>query len=134
MSCKKVSKSVQVVEVFQQRRMVKNMEFKDINALNVTQIFHQKEEQRDYNKPSYTITGSGGGGIHGYHYEEFRALTNRERARIQTFTDTFEFKGKKESVRRQIGMAVSPKMAQIIFESILKTFAKIEYDSVEANL
>ena len=81
-------------------------------------------------KPSYTITGSGGGGTHGYHWKEPRALTNRERARLQTFPDSFIFSGKKESVRKQIGMAVSPKMAKIIFENILKTLAKIDYKSV----
>lgn len=85
-------------------------------------------------EPSYTITGSGGGGTHVYHWKEPRALTNRERARIQTFPDEHVFIGKKESVRRQIGMAVSPKMAEILFESILKTFAGVEYDSVKCNL
>ncbi len=46
-------------------------------------------------KPSYTLTASGGGGTHGYHWEESRALTNRERARIQTFPDDYVFYGKK---------------------------------------
>ena len=40
---------------------------------------------------SYTVTGSGGGGTHIYHWSEPRALTNRERARLQTFPDTYEF-------------------------------------------
>lgn len=78
-------------------------------------------------KPSYTITGSGGGGTHGYHWKQDRALTNRERARLQTFPDDFIFEGSKESVRRQIGMAVPPKGAQIIVEAVLKTFAGISY-------
>lgn len=82
------------------------------------------------NEPAYTITGSGGGGTHGYHYSELRALTNRERARIQTFPDDFVFVGKKESVRRQIGMAVSPAMSKIIFEAVLKTLASIDYSAV----
>ena len=43
--------------------------------------------------------------------KENRALTNRERARLQTFPDNFIFEGSKESVRKQIC---------IIFESILK--------------
>lgn len=85
-------------------------------------------------KPSYTITGSGGGGTHGYHWSENRALTNRERARIQTFPDNFVFEGSKESVRKQIGMAVPPKAAQSIIEAILKTFAGIDYDWVPANI
>lgn len=79
-------------------------------------------------KPSYTVTGSGGGGTHGYHWRENRALTNRERARIQTFPDDFIFEGSKESVRKQIGMAVPPKGAQVIAEALLKTFAGIPYN------
>ena len=85
------------------------------------------------NKPSYTITGSGGGGTHGYHWKEPRALTNRERARIQTFPDDFEFLGSKESVRKQIGMAVPVELSRIICESILKTFAGVKYDFVESS-
>ncbi|MBO8161839.1 MAG: DNA cytosine methyltransferase [Thermosipho sp. (in: Bacteria)] len=84
-------------------------------------------------KPAYTVTGSGGGGTHMYHYSEPRALTNRERARLQDFPDDFIFYGSKEEVRKQIGMAVPPTVARIIFEAILKTFAGIRYDSVEAR-
>ncbi|MCY9672276.1 DNA cytosine methyltransferase [Bacillus pumilus] len=78
--------------------------------------------------PAYTVTGSGGGGTHMYHYDEPRALTNRERARLQTFPDDFEFLGGKESVRKQIGMAVPPDGAKVIVEAILKSFAGIEYE------
>jgi DNA (cytosine-5)-methyltransferase 1 len=83
--------------------------------------------------PSYTVTGSGGGGTHMYHYKEPRALTNRERARLQTFPDTYEFVGGKESVRRQIGMAVPPLGAKVIVEAILKTMAGIPYETEEAS-
>jgi DNA (cytosine-5)-methyltransferase 1 len=79
-------------------------------------------------KPSYTITGSGGGGTHGYHWDEPRALTNRERARIQTFPDWFEFIGPKEQVRKQIGMAVPPDGVKVVFEHIIKTLLGIEYE------
>lgn len=82
-------------------------------------------------KPAYTVTGSGGGGTHMYHYAELRALTNRERARLQTFPDDYDFKGSKKEVRAQIGMAVPPDGAQIIFEAVLKTFAGISYESIE---
>ncbi len=84
-------------------------------------------------KPSYTITGSGGGGTHVYHWEECRALTNRERARLQSFPDNFNFIGQKEQVRKQIGMAVPPEGAKVIFEAILKTFAGISYQFVSAS-
>lgn len=88
----------------------------------------------DPNKPSYTVTGSGGGGTYVYHWEENRALTNRERARLQTFPDTYVFHGSKQSVRKQIGMAVPPRGLQIIFESILKTFAGVKYAAIENNI
>ena len=76
--------------------------------------------------PSYTVTGSGGGGTHVYHWKENRALTNRERARLQTFPDSFGFTGGKESVRKQIGMAVPPKSAEVVFRAVLKKL--IEHD------
>jgi DNA (cytosine-5)-methyltransferase 1 len=85
------------------------------------------------NKPAYTITGSGGGGTHVYHWEEHRALTNRERARLQSFDSSFIFKGSKEDVRKQIGMAVPPIGAKVIFEAILKTFAEVKYESIPSN-
>ncbi|MCP3033435.1 DNA cytosine methyltransferase [Halobacillus sp. A1] len=84
----------------------------------------------DSKRPAYTVTGSGGGGTHMYHWAENRALTNRERARLQTFGDAFEFVGSKESVRKQIGMAVPVQGAKLIFEAILKTFAGIDYEYV----
>jgi DNA (cytosine-5)-methyltransferase 1 len=83
--------------------------------------------------PSYTVTGSGGGGTHMYHYDEPRALTNRERARLQTFPDEFEFIGGKESARKQIGMAVPPLGAKVIVEAVLKSFANIPYDFIESR-
>ena len=88
----------------------------------------------DPEKPSYTVTGSGGGGTHIYHWEEPRALTNRERARLQTFPDDYIFEGSKEQVRKQIGMAVPCEGAKIIFEAILRTFAEEEYEYVEPNI
>lgn len=87
----------------------------------------------DAKQPAYTVTGSGGGGTHVYHWKEHRALTNRERAKLQSFPNNFEFKGKKEDVRKQIGMAVPPEGAKVIFEAILKTFAGIKYKPIDAN-
>lgn len=81
-------------------------------------------------RPSYTITGSGGGGTHVYHWEEPRALTNRERARLQTFPDDFAFCGSKESVRKQIGMAVPPQFGKIVFDALIKTLNGIPFESV----
>lgn len=88
----------------------------------------------DPNKPAYTVTGSGGGGTHMYHWSEPRALTNRERARLQTFPDNYSFVGNKESVRKQIGMAVPPVGMKTIFRAILNTFAGNDYKSVNQNI
>jgi DNA (cytosine-5)-methyltransferase 1 len=85
----------------------------------------------DPDKPSYTVTGSGGGGTHMYHYDDPRALTNRERARLQSFPDDYVFHGSKEEVRKQIGMAVPPKGAAVILKAVLKTFAGVSYPSVD---
>ena len=102
----------------------------NIKGAKISQIY----KRLDPEKPSYTVTGSGGGGTHIYHWEEPRALTNRERARLQTFPDDFVFHGSKEQVRKQIGMAVPCEGAKIIFEAILKTFAGIPYESMPANI
>ena len=102
----------------------------NVKNTKMSQIY----KRLDPNKPSYTITGSGGGGTHGYHWLEPRALTNRERARIQTFPDDFVFTGSKEKVRKQIGMAVPPLLSKIIFENIFRTFAGISYPSILPNI
>ena len=77
-------------------------------------------------RPSYTIIATSGGGKPLFHWKEDRSLTNRERARIQTFPDWYKFHGLKGSVYSQIGMAVPPKGAEIIFTEILKTISKNE--------
>ena len=101
----------------------------NVKGAHLSQIY----KRLDPNKPSYTVTGSGGGGTHVYHWRESRALTNRERARLQTFPDSFEFFGSKESVRKQIGMAVPPQGVKIILTAVLKTFAGVHYESIEPS-
>jgi DNA (cytosine-5)-methyltransferase 1 len=102
----------------------------NVKGARMSQIY----KRLDPDKPSYTITGSGGGGTHVYHWSEHRALTNRERARLQSFPDDFVFEGSKESARKQIGMAVPPVGAQAIICAVLKTFAGIRYESVESKI
>lgn len=102
----------------------------DVKGAKLSQIYRRLHPD----KPSYTITGSGGGGTHGYHWKEPRALTNRERARIQTFPDDFVFHGSKESVRKQVGMAVPVELSRVIFEAILRTFAGVPYESVQSSI
>ena len=102
----------------------------DVKGAKLSQIY----KRLDPSEPSYTITGSGGGGTHGYHWKEPRALTNRERARLQTFPDDFVFYGSKESVRKQIGMAVPVELSRVIFTAVLRTLHGIKYNSVDPSI
>lgn len=99
----------------------------NVKGARMSQIYRRLHPEQ----PSYTVTGSGGGGTHGYHWDEPRALTNRERARLQTFPDDFLFVGSKEQVRKQVGMAVPSEGASIIFEALLNTFLENQYDYIE---
>ncbi|MBE9120782.1 DNA cytosine methyltransferase [Tychonema sp. LEGE 07199] len=81
-------------------------------------------------KPSSTIIAGGGGGTWGYHYLEPRSLTNRERARLQTFPDNFVFEGSTTEVRRQIGNAVPPQGIAAVVESLIPLF-KGDYPQVD---
>lgn len=76
----------------------------------------------DPSKPSTTIIAAGGGGTWGYHYPEPRPLTNRERARLQTFPDDFVFEGTITEVRRQIGNAVPPLGVVPVLKSLIPLF------------
>lgn len=101
----------------------------NVRGARLSQIY----KKLDPNLPAYTITGSGGGGTHVYHWSEPRALTNRERARLQTFPDSHEFFGSKESVRRQVGMAIPPDGVRVVLEAVLSTIAGKPYPSIESS-
>lgn len=74
-------------------------------------------------KPSPTIIAYGGGGTGGYHYEYDRqGLTNRERARLQTFPDNYLFNGKSTEIRAQIGEAVPPLSSYFIEKIVSEIF------------
>lgn len=68
-------------------------------------------------KPSVTVTGDM---RKIFHYEQNRALTVRELARLQSFPDDFVFKGTKISQQQQVGNSVPPKMAEAIADVIIK--------------
>lgn len=79
-------------------------------------------------EPAKTLIAAGGGGTWGYHYPEPRALTNRERARLQSFPDDFVFEGSTTEVRRQIGNAVPPKGVEELAKALLPLFTN-EYET-----
>lgn len=62
-------------------------------------------------KPSVCVTGDM---RKIFHYNQNRALTARELARIQSFPDDFVFMGSSIQIQQQIGNAVPPKLANKI--------------------
>ena len=73
-------------------------------------------------EPAKTIIAAGGGGTWGYHFPEPRPLCNRERARLQSFPDDFEFLGSVTEVRRQIGNAVPPVGVVLLAQTLKPLF------------
>ena len=55
------------------------------------------------------------------HPEQDRALTPREGARLQSFEDTFQFKGTRSQTVKQIGNAVPPLLGNLVAEIILSS-------------
>lgn len=74
----------------------------------------------DPDQPSWTVLATRGGGSDLYRWDEPRALTNRERARLQGFPDWWSFVGSRGSVKRQIGMAVPISGARAVFGAVLQ--------------
>ncbi len=56
-----------------------------------------------------------------FHYNQNRALTCRELARIQTFPDSFIFEGSSIQIQQQIGNAVPPRLAYLIAKQVKET-------------
>ncbi|WP_338997855.1 DNA (cytosine-5-)-methyltransferase [Lactococcus formosensis] len=78
-------------------------------------------------KPSVTVTGDM---RKIFHYEQNRALSPRELARLQTFPDDFVFEGNSISIQQQIGNAVPPKLAKAVAEEVKKTLETCKGDNV----
>lgn len=75
-----------------------------------------------YDQPSYTISTyynrpGNGANIHPW---EDRTLSSREAARLQSFPDSFIFRGNEAAVRTQIGNAVPPLLGYAIGKAIEK--------------
>ena len=59
------------------------------------------------------------------HYEKNRSMTPRELARLQSFPDTFIFKGTKASILKQLGNAVPCLLSEALAKNIVDIYNKI---------
>lgn len=92
------------------------------NPLYVKGMISHVYRRIKLDEPAKTIIAAGGGGTWGYHYPEPRPLTNRERARLQSFPDDFIFQGSVTEVRRQIGNAVPPEGVRAVARRLMPLF------------
>lgn len=78
------------------------------------------------NEPSTTITNNLAtpSGLRCIHYQQNRALTPREGARIQSFPDWYRFSGSRTDVARQVGNAVPPILAIAFADKITELLNK----------
>lgn len=68
------------------------------------------------------------------HPEKERAVSIREAARLQSFKDSFQFTGKKDSQYQQIGNAVPPLLARAIAEKLLHYLGDSPKKPIEEEL
>ena len=100
------------------------------NPLYVKGMISHVYRRIKLDEPAKTIIAAGGGGTWGYHFPEPRPLTNRERARLQSFPDDFVFEGSVAEVRRQIGNAVPPEGVRCVAKRLKPLFTG-EYEKVD---
>lgn len=86
----------------------------------LTSGYHNTYGRLVETQPCTTITNnvSTPSGLRCIHYDQDRALTPREGARIQSFPDWFQFDGDKENITTQIGNAVPPLLAMVLAKKI----------------
>ncbi|CAJ0908026.1 1314_t:CDS:2 [Entrophospora sp. SA101] len=79
---------------------------------------HLKRLRND--RVSNTVLCSIGSGWNNIHPTEYRYISVREQARLQTFPDDFIFYGTLRSQYRQVGNAVPPLLSKVIMQEVKK--------------
>lgn len=80
-----------------------------------SRVYSSLLRRMDSSKPSNTIDT---GHRTYFHFKENRVISVREAARLQSFPDSYEFLGGKQSQYKQVGNAVPPILAKKVAKSI----------------
>ena len=113
--------TVKIIDLVPDGGKIKDLDEKYWNVRKYNKAFQRMNSKL----PSNTIDT---GHRNYFHYKENRIPTVRESARIQSFSDDFEFLGSKTSQYKQVGNAVPPLLAEVIAESINKQLEE-NYDN-----
>lgn len=90
------------------------------NQYDLTNAFNGKYRRLKWDEPSLTVDTRFGQPRYFLHPIEDRGFTIREAARIQGFSDNYEFLGSESDIYRIIGNAVPIPMAQAIAEAVIE--------------
>lgn len=129
----------QVSEILQMQhgeveKMMKSLELRGFLAergngfYDISKANYEKYRRVHWDSPSYTIQPSFYSPRYYLHPSEPRQLTVRECARLQTFPDSFVFKGSFESQYLQVGNAVPPLLAYHVALTIRHAFFDVQED------
>ncbi|WP_224995950.1 DNA cytosine methyltransferase [Cesiribacter sp. SM1] len=83
-------------------------------CVDLSRTFNGKYRRLSWDEPSYTVDTNFGNPKYFIHPEEDRGMSVREAARIQGFSDNFEFSGSIHQKFKMIGNAVPPPMSKWI--------------------
>lgn len=90
----------------------------DSKYIDLTNTFNGKYRRLSLDDVSYTVDTYFGNPTYFLHPTENRGMTVREAARLQTFPDSFEFRGSLQEKFKMIGNAVPPLFAEQIATQI----------------
>lgn len=116
---KHTQQTIDIIKLVPDGGSIKDLDEEYYKVRNYNNAFKRMNSQL----PSSTIDC---GHRNYFHYKENRVPTVRESARIQSFPDSYIFKGSKTSQYTQVGNAVPPLLAKTIASEIVNEFKNIE--------
>lgn len=93
--------------------------------IDLTNSFNGKFRRLSWDDVAPTVDTRFGQPRYFLHPSEDRGFSVREAARIQSFPDSFEFKGSESSAYRMIGNAVPPKFSEAIAKDVLRIWNEL---------